>query len=218
MSNVDEIIAGIGHQTYQRVTFGAGQTSGKIGTIPLFTVTGTVSMRIIATCEVALTGASATIEVGTITNTAGIIAQTTATNLAAKEIWHDATPDATVEAETGTVSGTFRVTEDVAIKIATAAVTGGRIAFSCIWKPLYPDSYVVATVLGSASASPSPSASLSPSSSTSPSASTSISPSASTSPSSSVSPSASASVSLSPSASRSPSASASASISASPSL
>lgn len=239
MSNLTEIIAGTGIENHNRVTFDAA--NGKVGSFTIFTVTGLVAVKVIAVVESTVTsGGTPTIEVGTATNTAGIIAQVTdATGLAANEIWHDATPDSTVEAVSGAASFAEKlVSQDIQVKIGTAAITGGRIRFTVLWRPISANSYLSSSnVGGSASPSVSPSASISPSASRSPSASASssaspslspsasVSPSASRSPSSSASasvslstsPSSSASASLSPSASSSPSASISPSSSVSPS-
>lgn len=222
MGNLYEMIAGVGNRSYNRVTFGAGHTNGAPATLTLFTVTGLVEMRIFAHVEQALAGASATLAVGTSITAGGLIAQTLGTDMAAGEIWHDATPDASVELST--VSAAKLVGQDVKLVIASGTLTSGRLMFTCIWKPMSDDANVKANLDlvdseggGSASASRSPSASLSPSASISPSASQSNSPSASLSPSSSVSPSSSSSASQSPSASLSPSASRSPSSSASPS-
>jgi hypothetical protein len=77
-----------------------GDYDGTGNPATLFNVSGTVRMRILAKCLVNLAGANATVEVGTALSTAGLIALTTATDIDANEIWHDATPDASVEATT----------------------------------------------------------------------------------------------------------------------
>lgn len=211
-----EILSLQGIQEEYDITFTGAGGAGAIGTITLFTVTGLVKVRAIAYCETTPVGAG-TIELGTTINTAGLITQIAdATNLATGEIWHDATPDASVELVTGTTSYPEKfVSQDIKLKIASAAITAGRIRFVIQWAPVTKGSSVVSTLGNQISASPSlsPSASTSASLSPSASASRSLSPSASVSPSSSVSPSASASSSIS--ASLSPSSSASASVSAS---
>lgn len=216
-----EIIAGTGIQTENNFSFAANQ--GAIGSYTLFTVTGVVAVKIFGVVTSTITsGGAPTIEVGTTINTAGIIAQVVdGTGLAVNEIWHDATPDSTVEAVSGMTSFAEKVvTQDVKVKIGAAAATGGSIRFICLWRPLSNGASVVTSNVGdrissSASISPSVSPSASVSRSVSPSASQ--SPSASLSPSASRSPSASASASLSPSSSLSPSASRSPSASISPS-
>lgn len=129
------------------ITFDGGTTNdigdfngtGNPGT--LATVTGTVEISIVAKCTTLLTGASATIEVGTATTTAGLIAQTTGTNVDANEIWHDATPDASVEL-TSVILRKI-VSENIILTVATANVTAGVIEFNIFWAPLSPDGNVV---------------------------------------------------------------------------
>lgn len=212
MANIEALIAGIGHEAHNRVTFDAN-TTGKVGTQTLFNVTGVVAVRLFAVTQVDLAG-SGSLAVGTAITPTGILTTTAATDLDANEIWQDATPDASVELST-TVAEKI-VSQDIIATVSSNTITAGRILFVAIWKPISENAYLVSANLGgSASPSVSPSASLSPSASRSPSAS--ASPSASTSPSSSASRSQSPSASLSPSASRSPSSSASPSASPSPS-
>lgn len=212
MANIESLIAGIGHEAHNRVTFDAN-TTGKVGTQTLFNVTGTVAVRLFAIVQTDVTG-SGSIAIGTAISSTGLITTTTGTDLDAGEIWHDATPDASVELSS--VVAEKIVNQDIIATITSNTLTAGRILFVAIWKPISENASLVSANLGgSASPSVSPSASLSPSASRSPSAS--ASPSASTSPSSSASRSQSPSASLSPSASRSPSSSASPSASPSPS-
>lgn len=119
-----------------------GDYDGTGNPATLFNVKGTVRMRILAKCEVDLAGASATLEVGTALSTAGLIAQTTATAIDANEIWHDATPDASVEATTVLVEKI--VSQNVIQTVATANITAGRIKYTCIWYPLSQDAEVTA--------------------------------------------------------------------------
>lgn len=133
---------GVWYGCTKAITYAAG-TTGAVGAKTIFTVTGTVRVRLFATVVTALTsGGSSTIEVGTTINTAGIIAQTTSTNLIAGEIYHDATPDASVELET--VVPTKIVTESIKEKITTATVTGGAMVYSLLWQPVSADGNVVA--------------------------------------------------------------------------
>lgn len=165
----------------------------------IFTVTGTVLMRVLAVCKASVTsGGSATIELGITGNTAKIIAQTTATNLILGEIWHDNSPDSKVELSS--VLAENIVSDDVILTVATAALTAGQIKFVALWYPLTSDGNVTAVkggaitaVVSSPSSSPSSTPSTSPSSSPSstPSHSPSSSPSSTPSSSPSSSPSAS---------------------------
>jgi len=105
----------------------AGQ--GAVGTVNLFTVTGTVRVKLLAVCEVNLAGATATLEVGISGATASIIAQTTGTDIVAGEIWHDATPDADIEAATVMADVIIVGGADIIATVGTAALTAGQITF-----------------------------------------------------------------------------------------
>jgi hypothetical protein len=124
----------------ETVTF-AALTTGSVDTHPLFTVTGVVSMTVWAKVGTdATSGGSATIEVGTALSTAALLPQVAFSVLDANEIWHDATPDTSVELES--VLTKKIVTQSVAYKIATATITGGTIKFFCSWYPISSDGYV----------------------------------------------------------------------------
>lgn len=120
----------------------ASLAGGSDGVLTLFNVTGTVLMKLFATCSESLAGATATIKVGTATSTAGLIAQTTATDIDVHEIWHDATPDASIELSS--VATEKIVNEDVIHTIATAPITDGTLTYHCIWKPISNDGLVEA--------------------------------------------------------------------------
>ena len=126
--------------------FTAGVGTGNVGTFALFTVTGQVIVRIVAVCtDTVVEGVGGgTMEVGITADTATIIAQTTSTNLAVNEIWHDATPDADIEALT--VMKDFIIVNggDIFITIAAQNVTDGTIEFHCFWTPLSSDGLVIA--------------------------------------------------------------------------
>ena len=119
-----------------------GDFDGTGNPATLFTVTGSVRMKILATCSVNLAGALATLEVGTAATTAGLIAQTTATDIDANEIWHDATPDASVELTSVLIDNI--VSDDVIQTVGTANITAGAISYTAMWYPLSPDGDVVA--------------------------------------------------------------------------
>lgn len=115
-------------------------TTGATGVATLFTVTGTIAVRIFAVCSVDLTGAGATLEVGILGNTAALIAQTTGTTIDAGEIWATTSP-ATVLALPSLfiVSGT-----DIIQTIATHTVDAGVLTYYCVWTPISTDGNVVA--------------------------------------------------------------------------
>ena len=122
------------------ITYVTG-TTGATGATTLATVTGVVSISIIGVCETTLTGASATLEVGTALSTAGLIAQTTGTDIDVNEIWHDATPDTSIELTSIILQKIC--TQDVIQTIATAAVTAGAITYYIMWSPISKDGNVV---------------------------------------------------------------------------
>lgn len=119
-----------------------GDYDGTGNPATLFNVKGVVRMRILAKCTVNLVGAGATLEVGTALSTAGLIAQSTATDIDANEIWHDATPDSSIEATT--VLAEKVVSQNVIQTVATANITAGSITYSCIWYPLSENAMVTA--------------------------------------------------------------------------
>ncbi|MDY6833787.1 MAG: hypothetical protein SVY53_03185, partial [Chloroflexota bacterium] len=99
---------GLGDYVVRKSITFAGGTPNAIGDhdgtgdpADVFTVTGDVIVRLTAVCSTSLTfDANATIELGIAGNTAALIAQTdlTVEGMAAREIWHDATPDSEIEA------------------------------------------------------------------------------------------------------------------------
>jgi hypothetical protein len=127
-------------------TNGIGDFDGNGDPATLFTVTGDVIVKIIAVCTTNIAhAANATIEVG-IGGGSEIIATTdlTVEGLAAREIWHDATPDAEIEALS--VMKEYIITDgnDITLDCGVANVNTGVIAFYCLWLPLSSDGLVVA--------------------------------------------------------------------------
>jgi hypothetical protein len=120
---------------------GIGDIDGTSNPYTIFTVTGVVEVAIVALCTTLLAGATATVEIGTALSTAGLIAQTTATNIDANEIWHDATPDSSVEASTVVLRKI--VSQDIILTAATADITAGVIKFILFWNPISSDGNVV---------------------------------------------------------------------------
>lgn len=119
-----------------------GDYDGTGNPATLFTVTGTVMVVTFGHCTTLLDGATATVEVGVASNTAAIIAQTTATDIDAGEVWRDATPAVGVELLNDPmviVGGA-----DIIETCATANVTAGVITYYCLWLPLSADGDVTA--------------------------------------------------------------------------
>lgn len=127
--------------TFTNGTNENGDYNGTGNPSDLFTVTGTVELVLIAICTTNLAGSSATIEVGTSTNSASLIAQTTGTDIDAGEIWHDASPDSTIEESS--VYTRKIVNEDVIISVGTADLSAGVIKFILYWTPISSDGDVV---------------------------------------------------------------------------
>lgn len=102
-------------------------TTGVVGATNLFTITGTVALRIFAICDTSLTGVGATLEVGIAGATNGLIAQTTGTDIDAGMVWIDATP-ATIQALPA-----LSILDDKTIiqTIGTNPVTAGVINYYC---------------------------------------------------------------------------------------
>lgn len=122
-----------------------GDSAGTGNPLTLFNVTGTVAMKLFGICTVDLASAGGgTLEVGTALSTAGLIAQTTATAIDANEIWHDATPDASIELSS--VATEKIVSQNVIETTATADITSGNIYYICSYYPLSPDGLVESAI------------------------------------------------------------------------
>lgn len=135
------------NQAYKVMTFAGGTTNdpgdfdGTGNPATLFTVTGTIFAKLIAVCEVDLAGALATLIVGTAKDTDALIVTTTCTDIGADEIWHDATPDNSVEATT--VAAEKIINQDIIQTAATANITSGVIRYILLWRPVTPNATVV---------------------------------------------------------------------------
>ena len=134
--------------TKKAVTFdggtenGIGNDGGTQDPYTLFTVTGTVAVKCFAKCTASLAGDAGTLAVGTVVSPTGLITTTTATDIDVNEIWHDATPDASIELSS--IATEKIVSADIVLTTATADVTGGSIEVYCIWYPLSPDGNITA--------------------------------------------------------------------------
>jgi hypothetical protein len=131
------------------ITF-AGGTTNAIGDhdgtgdpFTIFTVTGHVLVRVLAIVETDLAGASATLEVGVTGDTANLIAQSTATDIDASEIWHDATPDSADELSSVLAEKIIANGKDIIGTVGTANITSGAIRFMAYYYPLSEGASVV---------------------------------------------------------------------------
>ena len=122
-----------------------GDQSGTGNPADLFTVTGDVIVKVMAVCDTLLaSGGAATLEIGVSGDTAVFIAQTTATDIDANEIWHDASPDNSIELES--VAGERIVTngQDIIQTVGTTDISSGAITYYCLWRQLSANANVVA--------------------------------------------------------------------------
>ena len=114
-------------------------TTGAVGATDLFKVTGTVALQIFGVCSVNIAG-SGTIEVGIAGVTAGLIAQTTGTDIDADKIWVDNAP-----AKIETLPSQVVLTGQTIIQtIGTDTLTAGTITYYCCWSPVSSSASVVA--------------------------------------------------------------------------
>ena len=122
-------------------TNGHGDFDGSGNPYALFTVTGVVEARIFGFCNTLLAGASATLEVGCAGNTAALIAQSTAVDIDANEVWVGTTPGLLAQAFP---AQTFVLAGNVIETAGTANITAGQIDYYCIWRPISSNGSVVA--------------------------------------------------------------------------
>ena len=126
-------------------TNGIGDHDGTGDPFTIFTVTGTVLLRILAVVQTTLTiDATATLEIGIAGDIAKLIAQTAGDAPDVGEIWHDATPDAKIEASSVLTENILAGGSDIIGTVATANINTGKIKFIALFYPLSKDGKVVA--------------------------------------------------------------------------
>lgn len=120
----------------KQFTFDGEAGSGAQGEVAIASVTGAVLLLYGGVrCLTNIAGASATIELGTDSDTDGLVAQTTGTDLHAGEFWQDNSPEAGVSAA---ITNKL-VNEDIILTVGTADVTAGVIEVVFYWLPLSAD-------------------------------------------------------------------------------
>lgn len=113
------------------------------GTVSVFTVTGDVIVRIVPICKTNVASAAAgNIELGVSADTDAMIAATTGTDIDANKIWNDASPTASIEAESTSRDYIISNGDDVILTLS-AQIDSGVIAFYCHWAALSADGAVV---------------------------------------------------------------------------
>jgi len=122
-----------------------GDSGGTGASQTLFTVTGEVSIILMPVCTTLLAG-SGKLEVGVTGNLAGIIAETTATDIDASDIWYAAAPADVGLIAFGTLVGPFAIANglDILETTTTADITSGQIHYICLWRAISPDGNLVA--------------------------------------------------------------------------
>lgn len=134
------------------ITF-AGGTSNATGDYDgtgdpfnIFTVTGNVIAKIIGICTTTLVSATGTahVSIGSTAQITGILPSVTANEIDAGEIWHDATPDAGIEASTVMSEKIIANGADIIGRVDSENITAGVIKFICLWKPIDADGNVIA--------------------------------------------------------------------------
>ena len=103
------------------------------GTVNLFTVTGDVSVSILAVCKTSLASAAvASIRLGSVSNTNAMMSDTVATDLDAGNIWNDQSPSESIEAAARVRAYDLTNGDNVVITL-DAQVDSGAITFYCYW-------------------------------------------------------------------------------------
>lgn len=113
-------------------------------TVPVFTLTGSVIVKVIAECMVDCeSAAGCNAQLGITGDVGHCIADTDVTTLEVGDIWHDASPDSDIEA--------INVIEkDIIVGGADLFLTldaqwdSGTVAFYCFWTPVSADGAVAA--------------------------------------------------------------------------
>jgi len=142
-SNGKPVPAGLPFVVSKERIYTGASGLGATGATTLFTVTGSVMVRVVGACTEDLVG-GATLEVGIAGNTAGLLAQIAdATTLDAGESYLDATP-ATLEAVDLSSGFVIANGQDIIETIGAANITDGTLTYYCFWRPLSDDSVVVA--------------------------------------------------------------------------
>lgn len=111
------------------------------------TVSGLVRVMIVAEVEVEgddTSGNTATIALGFDGTPAGMIAATEVDDLAAGELWYDATPTTTGDTKANAMLDFVINGKDIGFTIAEEAATAGQIKFHIWWFPLEDDAEVAA--------------------------------------------------------------------------
>lgn len=121
-----------------------GNDGGTSDPLTLFTVTGDVEVGVIGVCTEDLVSAGGgTVSVGLTNNSTLFMEAQPATNIDANEIWVDSTPaiGKPIDSLSFYIVGNG---QDIVEYVGTANITSGQIYYIALWKPLSPNSSVIA--------------------------------------------------------------------------
>ena len=126
------------YQINKVVEFDGGVGSGAVGTVALFTITGSVLLRLVCTCTATLVEGvgGGTVEVGIAGATPNLIAQTVSTAVVTGEVWHDAAPDSPIEDISVMAGRVITDGNDIILTVGAQVVTDGTLAFAAFWTPV----------------------------------------------------------------------------------
>ena len=129
----------------KNVAFTGDAGIGAIGTVDLFTVTGVVWISaFMASCTEGLAGATATLEVGTVSVLTDLfMAQITATNLANTQLWTDGVISGEA-LQVGSEDIDVMCIANIRATVGTANITNGTIDFDLWYRPVTDNGLVVA--------------------------------------------------------------------------
>lgn len=106
------------------------------GTVDLFTITGDAIVQIIPIITTTLVpDTTANVKLGVVGNTDAMIVDSVSTDLVARGIWVDQTPDNEIESTERMRSYIITDGNDVVLTLS-AQVNSGAITFYCYWTPL----------------------------------------------------------------------------------
>jgi hypothetical protein len=115
-----------------------------VGQKNILTVTGDVLLRVFGICKTAVvTVGVGTCSLGVASSVAAILPVTVGDNLIANEIWHDPTPDSTIENLSVARAVIISNGNDVTLDLLLATFASGVIRFYYSWLPLSSDGNVV---------------------------------------------------------------------------
>jgi len=137
---MEDIYTSLGkNKTQKDLTF-----ANDTGTVDLFAVTGDVFVNIIPVITTDVTSAAtANIRLGVEGNTDAMIVDSVSTDLDARGIWVDQTPDNEIES-TERMRGYIITDGNDVVLTLSAQVDAGAITFYCFWTPLSSDGLVEA--------------------------------------------------------------------------